>query len=320
MILVTTSTVIAALWLYGRLTRSTWYDEVSIHPIQTSRQDSQKLEDAIFTITGAFCGPAHLERLEKEWAERATVYRVWYPLDLFSMKKAVDAVYRSIRFHESELGHRRFYIMGYSLGGLIGLLVWMKAMRCDPEFARTKLRLVIHDSPLGFQHLLIPGGVVVPAKARRAWMWLGANLWWMVRPGPLLNWIARPFMHLAFPYLPERLLDEGADRNQIREHRQFLARNRASLVVAKIAAIGRARKLFGAERMPVVAICCGLDEVVAGDEAVAGWRQLFPSLHVIHLPEATRHISVPENHTAYAAADAAAFAWLEAFRLSEQEA
>jgi pimeloyl-ACP methyl ester carboxylesterase len=302
--------VVTTLWLYGRFTRTTWYDEVSIHPIQTSRQDPQKLDDAVFTITGAFCGPAHLDRLEREWSKQATVYRVWYPIDIFSMRKAVDEVYRAIRFSESELRHQRFYILGYSLGGLIGLLVWMKAMRCDPEFAKTKLRLVVHDSPLGFQHLLIPGGLAVPKKVRRAWMWLGANLWWMVRPGPLLNWVARPFMHLAFPYVPDERLDAEADQQQIREHRQFLARNRASLMVAKIAAIGRKRELFGDEEMPVVFVRSGLDEVVAGDEAVTGWKLLFPMLHVIQLPANTGHITAPENHNAYKEASNAAFDWL----------
>lgn len=302
---------VAMLWANGRRTRARWQDTSSLEPLSVEEGGADTATDAFVSITGAFCGPSHLEALEREWARRGTVYRYLYPTDLFSMKEAVDEVYDMLCSYDRQHNHREIYLMGYSLGGLISLLVWMCARKKNPALA-AKLRLVVHDSPLGFQHLLIPGGMAVPAWLMSAWCWLGRNLWWLLRPGPVLNLIARPFMRLAFPDLPVELQDAGADNDQIRRHRKFLAACRLSLMISKIAAIGATRELAGDEQMPIVVVRCGLDEVVAGDPAAEGWQALFPKAHVIQLGSNSRHISAPENGVSFMQAADSAIGYLKA--------
>lgn len=310
-------TAVATLWFNGRVIRAGWYDTPSIHPYPTTKRGPDMMTEAYVTITGAFCGPPHLEALEEEWAKRGRVYRFRYPIDLFSMRKAVKEIYNKLCFYDKESNHQHIFVKGYSLGGLIGLLVWMYARKHNRQLA-DKLRLVVHDSPLGFEHLLIPGGMTVPGWLMPAWLWLGRNLWWLLRPGPVLNWIAKPFMPFAFPDLPIELQDDGANNDQIRRHREFLAGCRLSLMISKIAAIGARRELFGDEAMPIVIVWCGKDEVVAGDPSAEAWVKLFPKAHCIPLGPNTRHISVPENASSFLRADQEAIAYLrEAYRVKK---
>jgi alpha-beta hydrolase superfamily lysophospholipase len=309
--------VVVALWLNGRWRRAGWYDTPAIHPQTTSKCGSDMMADAFVSITGAFCGPPHLERLEAGWAEQGVVYRFRYPVDLFSMRKTVRELYGKIEYYDREHNHRHIFMMGYSLGGLIALLVWMHACRKNRRLAN-KLRLVVHDSPLGFEHLLIPGGMAVPSWLMPTWRWLGRNLWWLLRPGPVLNWIAKPFMRFAFPDLPTELQDEGANGDQIRRHREFLAGCRLSLMISKIAAIGAKRELLGDKEAPIVVVQCGKDEVVASNPAAEAWQALFPKAHFIPLGPNTRHISAPENATSFLDADQEAVAYLKKAYLAKK--
>lgn len=291
-----------ALWLNGNRVRGTWSDKTIVRP-PLAYTGGGTATVGIFMLTGAFNGPAHLERQAQELRQEGDVYVTVYPTRLFSAIKAVKAVFAAI----TGTSYDRIVLIGYSLGGLLALRVLELAFILNPALS-SRIELIIGDAPLGPQHLLIPGGARVPKAVMPFWLRI-APLLRFVHPGPILNLLSPLVAKVFFVEMEESKREPGTDMDQFRRHMAFLRANLVSLIVAQIAAMASQKPFQARPRSNrVTYLQCDHDVVVAGDEARADWKKLFPDMTVIKVGPGTQHVAIVEAHEAFAKAVRSHFA------------
>lgn len=282
------------MWLHGRRRRASW-DARTV-----CRSESYEGEGAspktFFVLTGAFNGPEHTEQQVQELRRQGDVRVFDWAERRFDFDQAVEELWSAVRATKG-----RKVLIGWSLGGLVVFRMLYLAYADDPEIAK-ELELVVGDSPLYAQHLLLPDGrgtKVPPAVMRRA------RLVRFIHPGPVANLLLSRV--IAKSSFQEVSREPGADQELLARHMARLRSNKLSRMVDQIVAIvmqpdhpvrGWSNK--------VTYVKCQDDVVIDGDLTLTTWKRHFPDLQVREVE--APHIAVPERPEAYRKAIAPAIA------------
>lgn len=274
------------MWLRGKRRRTSW--DARTTPRHEPYLGKGKPPKTFFILTGAFNGPEHTEQQVKELRFEGDVYVFDWAEYRFDFEQAVEILWSVVRTVKG-----RKVLVGWSLGGLVVFRMLYLAYADDSETAR-EFELVVGDSPLCAQHLLLPDGkgTKVPPVIMRH-----AKLARFIHPGPVANLLLSRV--IAKNSFREIARGPGADQELLFRHMARLHRNKLSRMVDQVVAIIMQpdHPVMGWSNK-VTYVKCQDDVVIDAELTLAAWKRHFPHLTEREVKGAL-HISVPEWPEAY---------------------
>ncbi|MDX2775898.1 alpha/beta hydrolase [Streptomyces caniscabiei] len=277
---------IAVMWLRGKKKRASW-------DARTTYRHEPYLGKGVpaktyFVLTGAFNGPEHTEQQVEELRLEGDVYVFDWAKYRFDFEQTAEILWSVVRTVKG-----RKILVGWSLGGLAVFRMLYLAYADDAETAK-KLELIVGDSPLCAQHLLLPDGkgTKVPPLVMKH-----ARLVRFVRPGPIANrLLSRVIAKNSFH---EVVRGPGANQELLGRHMARLHRNKLSRMVDQIVAIIMQpdHPVMGWKNKTTY-VKCQDDVVIDAELTLADWKRHFPHL-TVHKVKGAPHIAVPEWPEAY---------------------
>ena len=219
------------------------------------------------------------------------VYVADFDLEVFDTQTFIAQLHRKVA---AGTRHKRYLIVGLSLGGKLGLQLvdydydHGKFMQNTPQ-QLNKTSMIAAASPLQADHLPLPAKLMTNSKF----------VTFMSKPGR-----ADLLQKLLFNPMAASKLSEGVDWNEVNEYVMSMRQFRVPAMAAHVVAIQAPARFRGIENMPTVTMSCygNSDKVIRGGRTRQAWRVLGVDLKD-DVPVRGPHVALVEHYPE----------WLKAF-------